>query len=386
MFDNTLKWALVGVTFATFILSFAHVTPCGGLLVKCRSSSLLQCQRAMMLMFIIFLPVITHYALSLESFRVEVMKWQANEHHINRDSGRRPDFNHDRWNRYGAGIFATALVLLISLYTAYSSLTGALRAAQDESVQRKHGEEENCLFVPGAETIEAREKPVIKRVTFDLPDVPENNFVSMYTYLSNQLLRHKRRVVSFVLYALLVVFLLPAPLKHAFCFDIAKFKGITLTSDHVLVMFALYFCMELVLHNFSMTRPMAYSEVRFMASRFTLCYGAFLIILSVLALLQFNDTLKLFVYRMYEPHGTFKDIRTSFYDLSISNINIVSMILESYMMKYSLSLILNETSTQQRNEIIKSSLNIFSSVFSDCIACILFATMVVVPVVIGILV
>ncbi|GEQ70186.1 hypothetical protein JCM33374_g3862 [Metschnikowia sp. JCM 33374] len=153
----------------------------------------------------------------------------------------------------------------------------------------------------------------------------------------------------------------------------------TLNSDHIIAATLLFTGFELA-HTvgFGFSTPTETSNIRLAVSRFIEFYGIFLMIVSAIVWLQANDTLKLYIYKLFTHCGSIRKSR-SFFDVHVPNENIVSALLGESMMKYTNSVLKEDFDQKQTTEAINSAISLFIWVLGDCVTVLLFATLVVIP-------
>ncbi|OBA20043.1 hypothetical protein METBIDRAFT_33027 [Metschnikowia bicuspidata var. bicuspidata NRRL YB-4993] len=324
------------------------------------------------------------FIFDIDDFESEVRQWAANrdmscdENHASRQNLK---FDPRVWNGLAWKHSVLAMQLTVVLLVAYMRLFRSVH----ESIESlyEHRAQSRITECIGEATLGlATSNKKGKKVSFLLPEprLFSIEYLEKKVHVVGHLiLPSKRQIQSAFVCLGLGTFLLPRALHHAFHFHFICAKWLKFTSDNLIASILLFTGFELAsIASLKLSSPTSLCNIRVAFSRFIQFYGVFLLLISMLALVQANDTLKLYVYKMLAPCGS-ANRWSSFFDVRVPNENILSAILGETMMKYTNGKLSENLSPQQAHEVIQGAIDLFARGLGDCVTVLLFATLVFVP-------
>ncbi|KAJ8145403.1 hypothetical protein OY671_001503 [Metschnikowia pulcherrima] len=378
--ETRIKSAMSAITALWFVLTLGLALFRHGHILsthKPRTTQLLS-----QISFIGWTAIPYRYAFVIDGFKAQVKQWAA-------DTGpSRPEDpicqNPDAsiWKDSATSTFQIVIILLLLLYLVYTNLFSGVHRSL-ETLYESYGKCRTPALGHESELyFNSEDKRRVKKVTFQLPE-PESHskasFIENVYEKVHQVMPCKRQIVQIFVCLICSIFMLPKAAQHAFPMRLLTFHRIAITSDHIIAAFLLFTGLELArIMSWSFSSPSETYNIRFAISRFIEAYGIFLVISSVLLVVQANDTMKLYIYKIFAPCAHARRWH-SFYDIRVPNENLFSAILGETMMKYTNEVLEGLKSQDQKALAIDDAIDLFTRVLGDCVTVLLFATLVLVP-------
>lgn len=373
MVTLTIIWLTVTLGLFSFVMKPKRKSTCELYMVQMLSHFL----------FIAWALIPYHHIFDVDGFKAEVKQFAANFGGPNNEKAQCPEFDARHWNQFSKRNFSTVIILLIGMYLVYSKLFRNVHRSMEslyEHRRQAHMRENRHETDIGLAIYPATKKE--KKVTFRLP---EREVLKTSVYLNkivegcHFILPCKRQVIAAIICVVLSKSLFPKPAKLAFPIHFIQSDQFDFTSDHVFGAAMLMISIELSrIVSLSLYPSSGTCDFRLAVARFVQIYGIFLLLLSLIILLQTNDILKLYIYKVFIRCGNTNNWR-SFFDVRVPNESLLSAILGENMMKYTNGILDEKSVSDNTTEKIEAAVDLFTWVFGDCVTVILFATLVCVP-------
>lgn len=276
--------------------------------------------------------------------------------------------NHYAW--YNAVVCSVVLVgLLIAYYRILTTSYICMESIGDILIQQSKEKD--------------MEQSPVRLVTFEL-EIEQPEVAKPRTRMRKV---HQVGLVT-ALFALTVL-LLPTMAMNTFAYIIVDGDTFRLTSDHVLVTFALFFVVKVcrgLYYNF-VNIPVGFSRVKFSVCQFSIVYGAILVIAATFFLSLTNDVMVTYTYKayaLYLERGTRPGAVA--HDIVIENANYFTSSFANYLVDSTYAIIDVNMTKEETFNLLRKLIGSYKDMYIDLLQVMLFGCMVFVPGVMGSLV
>lgn len=304
-----------------------------------------------------------NYIMPLRSATSHMERWAV--------SDSQPDWSLKLWNHFAVYNAVVCGVVMVGLLVAYHRILTCSFVCMD-SIGK------NLLQ-------QSKEKDVeVGRVTFELtvetpPHQPKPR---------TSMRKCTQALLAMAVFAATTL-ILPAGLMHTFPYVFVEGDYATVTSDHVLVSMAVFFCIKIardLCYNFS-NIPAGFPRARFAVCQFSVIYGTVIAIAGSLFLSLTNDVMLTYIYKayaLYRERATHPEALA--YDVVIPNANYLTASFANYLVDSTYSGLDMTLAKEELFAQLRALVQSYKDMYVELFQILMFGATVFVPVVMGCLV